>query len=290
MCSSIVSQVSPKRIGPRKVDGRGEPVADANNKSMSDRSIEDVTAILLVGGMGTRLQSVVPSTPKPLARVGNLPFLELIVLQLASQGIRRLVMSTGHLADQIERYFGDGGKWDVTISYSRDSTPLGTAGAVKFAACFIENASEFVVMNGDSFLELSLCEMVGFHRKNKGLATMAVRGVANSARFGTVHIDALQRIVGFNEKTGAEVPGVINGGVYVFDQRITGLIPDPPSSLERDVFPHVLDLGVYAFEQHGLFIDIGTPEDFTRAQGLCDRLYQATGTKYQACPEIPPRR
>jgi NDP-sugar pyrophosphorylase family protein len=265
-------------------------MSDTSYQSKLGGSLEGVPAILLVGGMGKRLQSVVPSIPKPLARVGNLPFLELVVLQLSVQGIRRLVMSTGHLAEQIEQHFGDGQKLDVTILYSRESKPLGTAGAVRFAERFIDDATEFIVMNGDSFLELNIPEMIGFHRENLGLASMAVRRVPNSARFGTVEVDASQRIVGFKEKTGAEVPGVINGGVYVFDRSIMDLIPNRPSSLEKDVFPRVLDRGVYALEQHGLFIDIGTPEDYARAQGLSERLHQAIGSETQVTSENPPGR
>src|SRR2546425_1050724 len=107
----------------------------------------DVTAVLLVGGTGTRLRSVVPSTPKPLASVGGQSFLELLVRQLRHQGIRRLVMCSGYLADQIENKFGDGSAWDLTIEYSREEQPSGTAGAVKLAQHHLVEASDFLVMN-----------------------------------------------------------------------------------------------------------------------------------------------
>lgn len=219
--------------------------------------------------------------PKPLARVGNSPFLELLVLQLRAQGIRRLVMSTGHLAEQIEEEFGDGRKWGVTIEYSRELSPLGTAGAVKFAAHFLRHTPEFLVMNGDSFLEVNFSELIRFHREHRGIASMAVRRVPNSARFGTVQVDANQRIVGFTEKTGAEIPGAINGGIYVFGREFLDLISDQPSSLEKDIFPKVLDRGVYGFELEGLFIDIGTPEDYARAQDLSESLQQAIRVENQ---------
>jgi D-glycero-alpha-D-manno-heptose 1-phosphate guanylyltransferase len=232
-------------------------------------------AILLVGGLGTRLQSVVPSTPKPLARVGDAPFLELLVLQLRSQGIRHLVMCTGHLAGQIEDEFGDGGKWGVTIEYSRESQPLGTAGAVKLAERYLQMASEFLVMNGDSFLELDFREFLRFHRGHGGLISMAVRRVPDAARYGTVQMDTDRRVVGFSEKTGTQAPGIVNGGVYVFNRAVLDNISQGPSSFEKEVLPRLLEGGVFAQEQRGMFIDIGTPEDYARAQTLYQRLHQA---------------
>ncbi len=116
--------------------------------------MKEVKAVLLVGGLGIRLRSVVPGAPKVLASVGKRSFLELLVGQLRSQGISRLVMCTGYLADQIESEFGDGQDWDVAIEYSKEEQPLGTAGAVKRAQHYLRDAPEFVVMNGDSFLEV----------------------------------------------------------------------------------------------------------------------------------------
>lgn len=225
--------------------------------------------------MGTRLQGVLPFTPKPLARVGDMPFLELLVLQLRSQGIRHLVMCTGHRAEQIEEEFGDGRKWDVSIEYSRESSPLGTAGALKLAEHLLQQVPEFLVMNGDSFLEVNFGQLIGFHRAHGGWATIAVRRVADAARYGTVQVDGQNRVVCFREKTGFREPGVINGGVYLFNRGILRRIPERPASLERDVLPGLLERGTFAFEQNGMFIDIGTPEDYARAQALCHALSQA---------------
>jgi D-glycero-alpha-D-manno-heptose 1-phosphate guanylyltransferase len=247
----------------------------SKNSPPTDAVQEDMSAVLLVGGIGTRLQSVLPSTPKPLARVGDAPFLQLLVRQLRSQGIRRLVMCTGHLADQVENEFGGGHRWDVAIDYSKESRPLGTAGAVKFAERYLSQASDFLVMNGDSFLELDFGELIRFHREHGGFVSMAVRRVPDAARFGTVRLGADNRVVGFREKMGAPVSDIVNGGVYVFKRAILQHIPDGPASLEKDVFPRLLEDGIYALEQQGMFIDIGTPEDYARAQTLCHSLYQA---------------
>jgi mannose-1-phosphate guanylyltransferase len=255
----------------------------ANHPVTSDGPI-DTPVVMLVGGMGTRLQSVLPTTPKTLAPVGKLPFLQLLILQLRTQGIRRLVMCTGHLAEQIEAEFGDGRKWGVTIDYSKEPCPLGTAGAVKLAERFFNQDSDFLVMNGDSFLELDFRQFIRFHREHGGLISMAVRGVPDAARYGTVKMDSLNRVVGFIEKTGARTPGVINGGVYMFNRGALEHIPQGPSSLERDTFPRLLERGVFAFEQGGIFIDIGTPEDYARAQVLCETLYRAAIPESQLGP------
>jgi len=244
----------------------------ANNVLLQTRMTLDTIAVLLVGGAGTRLRSVVSSLPKPMAPVGSRPFLELLVRQLRHHGIRRVVMCTGYLADQIENEFGDGHNLDVKITYSRELLPMGTAGAVKLAQTCLRDATDFFVMNGDSFLEVDFRQFLRFHREHCGLASMAVSRVPNAHRYGTVRVDPTGRVSGFAEKTGSEVAGLVNAGVYVFDRSVLEYIPEGAGSLERDVFPQLLGRGMYAMEQHGLFIDIGTPEDYARAQAICDRL------------------
>ena len=239
---------------------------------------EDTKAVLLVGGLGTRLRSVVPSMPKPLAPVGNKSFLELLVRQLRYQGIHRLVMSTGYLADRIENEFGDGHDWDVTIEYSKEPNPLGTAGAVKLAQRYLRDLSDFLVMNGDSFMEVDFHQLFRFHRAHGGLVSIAVVEVSNACRYGTVQMDHVGRVSGFSEKTSNNAPGLVNAGVYVFSRAVLQHIPEGPASLEGTVFPHLLDQGVYALKQEGIFIDIGTPEDYARAQRLCDRLDQVAAS------------
>jgi NDP-sugar pyrophosphorylase family protein len=238
--------------------------------------VTNIKAVLLVGGLGTRLRSVVQSAPKALAPVGDRPFLELLIRQLQGQGILQLVMCTGYLADQIEVEFGDGRDIGVAIEYSKEARPLGTAGAVKLARPHLEGVSEFLVMNGDSLLEIDFGRLVDFHRAHGGLATVAVVPVDNAGRYGTVNTDSSSRVTAFSEKTGNDSPGLINAGVYFFSRRLLDQIPPGPASLEKDVFPKILDQGVYAAVQRGMFIDIGTPGDYTRAQALLDRLYRAT--------------
>jgi NDP-sugar pyrophosphorylase family protein len=225
--------------------------------------------------MGTRLRSVLSDKPKPLARVGDIPFLELLVLQLRAQGFRHLVMCTGFRSGQVQQEFGDGRKWGVEITYSEETLPLGTAGAVKLAKPFLTESGDFVVMNGDSFLQLDFRQLLRFHRENDGCATIAVRRVPDAARYGTVQVDERKRVVRFSEKIGVREPGLINGGVYAFNRAVLRHIPDGPSSLEKDILPDLLQYGVFALEQDGMFIDIGTPEDYARAQDLYHSLSDA---------------
>jgi NDP-sugar pyrophosphorylase family protein len=243
-----------------------------------------VKALLLVGGEGTRLRAVLDSAPKPLALVGGRPFLELLVRQLESQGIRDLVLCTGYRAEQIEKIFGNGRRMNVSIAYSREPRPLGTAGALKLARHHLEGESEFLLLNGDSFLELSFGPMIAFHRAHGGVATIASVPVSDTSRYGTLEIGAQGRVRGFREKSGDKGPGFINAGVYVFSSGILERIPEGPASLERDVLPQALDLGIYALEQPGIFIDIGTPADYARAQNLYRQILQAVIRSESAAP------
>jgi len=251
------------------------PQAADRSRCSDAAASRGMKAVLLVGGMGTRLRSVVQTKPKPLALVGSYSLLQLLIRQLRHQGIRRLVLCTGYLAEQIENEFGDGRDLELTIEYSREPHPLGTAGAVKLAQRYLLDMPEFLVMNGDSFMETDFCRMLEFHRAHGGLVSMAALHVQNSNRYGRVEADSSGRVIKFAEKTGDNSPGLINAGVYVFDRGVLEHIPDGSASLEQDVFPQLLDRGIHVFEQHGMFIDIGTPEDYARAQSISDRLYQA---------------
>jgi D-glycero-alpha-D-manno-heptose 1-phosphate guanylyltransferase len=235
----------------------------------------DLKAVLLVGGLGTRLRSVVPSTPKALASIGERPFLELLVRQLSAQGIRHLVLCTGYLAEQIEEVLEDGREFGVTIEYSKEETPLGTGGALKLAQRYVQDDSDFLVLNGDSFLEADFGALMSFHKRHQGVATIAVVSAENAGRYGTVCFGADNRVQEFREKTGSNDPGIINAGVYVLSGSLLDKIPSGSVSLERDVFPGLLQHGVYAFEQRGIFIDIGTPDDYKKAKQMCDQLTNA---------------
>ncbi|PYU29732.1 MAG: hypothetical protein DMG31_16160 [Acidobacteria bacterium] len=251
-------------------------VPSATDKSHVDCSNERMKAVLLVGGLGTRLRPVVPSPPKPLASVCGRPFLELLVQQLSYQRIRQLILCTGYRAEDIENQFGDGRKWEVAIEYSKETSPMGTAGAIKLAEPFLDNAANFLVMNGDSILEIDFRQLIQFHCTSGGIASMAVLRMQNEMRYGTAQVSGEGRVTSFTEKAAASANGFVSAGIYVFNQRIFEHLPEGPASLERDVFPKLLDQGIYALEQRGVFIDIGTPEDYARAQDICSRFCETT--------------
>ena len=239
----------------------------------SNQNLREMKAVLLVGGLGTRLRAVVPSTPKPLAAVGGRSFLELLVQQLQHQGIRNLLMCTGYLGEQVRHAFGDGSSWGTVIEYSQETSPMGTAGAIKLAEPYLGDAAEFMVLNGDSFLEMNFERLLRFHRSHEGILSMAVLETEDASRYGTVNMTNTGRVTGFSEKAGNATPGIVNAGIYIFDRAVLEHIPEGPTSLEKDIFPQILDRGVYALEQQGMFIDIGTPDDYARAQQLHSRLH-----------------
>ncbi len=184
-------------------------------------------------------------------------------------------MCTGYRAEQIESEFGDGAGLGVRIAYSKEDAPLGTAGALRLAEKHLGDSEDFLALNGDSFIDMDFGALMRYHLEHGGVATIVVRRVDDAARYGTVEIGPVGRVAAFVEKTGRHASGLINAGVYLFRRELMRYIPEGAASLETDVFPAALDAGIYALEQGGVFIDIGTPEDYAHAQEIADRLKQA---------------
>lgn len=230
-------------------------------------------AVILVGGLGTRLSSVVADRPKSIADVADRPFLEILLEQLRSGGFTDVVLCVGHLADKITELFGDGGRHGLRIRYSREGTPLGTAGAVKHAEPLL--ADTFLVMNGDSFCDADLGELYQAHVTStratpRQLTTLLIARVDDVSRYGSIETDPLDSIVAFREKAESRSgPGWINAGIYVFEKALLQHIPSGQEvSVERETFPLLLDqqLTLRAHRTTGFFIDIGTPESYAQAQ------------------------
>jgi NDP-sugar pyrophosphorylase family protein len=230
-----------------------------------------VNALILAGGLGTRLQGVLHDRPKPMAPVAGRPFLEYLVLQLLRAGVERVVLSTGHLGEHIAAHFGDGAALGVRIVYSHESRPAGTGGAVKLAERHLEG-DRFLVMNGDSFVAADLATVIDAHRARSALVTMALTRVADASRYGSVERGDDGRITRFVEKgaAAAGAPGLINSGIYVLERALLDRIPEPgpASSLERDLFPSLIGRPFFGVELEGFFKDIGVPDDY---KALCDR-------------------
>jgi phosphoheptose isomerase len=225
-----------------------------------------MTGVLLAGGLGTRLHSVLPGTAKPLAPVEGRPFLFFLLEQLIRAGVSPLVLCSGHLAGQVRAEIGTayGG---VPIVYSEEDRPLGTGGALRLAWSNYPDTTPWVVMNGDSYLDINLEAMMASHVRSGLAATIAAVKVEDGRRYGSLEWSDDDHITVFREKSGAPGPRWINGGVYIFERDFVAALPDrAPLSLETEAFPAWLARGIHAFPSQARFIDIGTPESYALAQ------------------------
>jgi NDP-sugar pyrophosphorylase family protein len=230
-------------------------------------STGNVRAFVLCGGQGTRLRSVVADRPKSMALISGTPFLQLLLERLGSQGVDDVVLGTGYMAEKIEHYFGFGNQFGLRIHYSREHEPLGTGGALKLAEPLISDP--VLVLNGDSYVEWSLVPMLGLFTAKDADVVILVQAVADVTRYGSVALDRDGRVTQFVEKGAATGPGLINAGVYLLRKQIVSDLPSGTAiSLEKEVFPRLLDRGVYGSICTGLFIDIGIPDDLKRAHTL----------------------
>ena len=236
-------------------------------KGSRDTPTGALRAFLLCGGAGTRLRPVLADRPKSMAPISGTPFLELLLESLRSQGLGDVILGTGYMGEKIENYFGDGSKFGIRIRYSKEQEPLGTAGALKLAEPLISDP--VLVLNGDSYVDWKLVPMLElFTAKNADLV-IVVQAVADVDRYGSVALDQEGRVTQFVEKGAAAGPGLINAGVYLIRKQIVRDLPaDTAISLEREIFPRLLNGRVYGLISRGLFIDIGMPDDFNRAQTL----------------------
>jgi len=222
-------------------------------------------AIILAGGMGTRLKSVITEIPKPMAPVGERPFLAIILDSLNDQGIEHVILSVGYKYEVIEEYFGKKYK-DIKIDYATEEAPLGTGGAVSLALAQL-NGNDFLMMNGDTLFDVDLNAFSKFHFDHKSNLSLALKPVTNQDRYGLVKIDNNQRIVEFAEKQ-AIAQGLINGGVYASSKKFIESLQLPTTySWEKEVLEKQASKArMFGFEMDSYFIDIGIPSDYAKAQ------------------------
>lgn len=223
-------------------------------------------AVLLTGGLGTRLRSVINDRPKPLAPVAGRPFLEYVVRELAASGIRELVFAVGYRGEMIQEAFGDGSRLGVRISYAFEETLLGTGGAVRNAAPFLTDPY-FFVLNGDTFYRMDYGALLRLRGERDLDLALVLRRVEDISRYGEAVLED-GRLARFNEKTGERRPGTINGGVYLMSRALLDEIPPGKVSLEQDLIPAWMREGrrLGGMVSDGYFIDIGVPEDYFRFQ------------------------
>jgi len=226
--------------------------------------LSDIDAVILCGGTGSRLRTLVDDRPKPMAEINDRPFLDILIDSFCEFGFRRFILCAGYMSQIIRDYYSSrSGSRKFVIS--DEHKPLGTAGAIKNAAKFIESDT-FLVANGDSFCSVDLGAFYDFHSAHRALMSMVVLETQNTGDCGLVSLDASQRIIGFEEKCQQSQSRYINAGIYLFQKELLSLIPDDTSfSLENELFPKIIKQSCYAFVTQGRLIDIGTPARFATA-------------------------
>lgn len=220
--------------------------------------------IILAGGFGTRLQSVVNDVPKSMAEVAGKPFLEYLLNYAIEQQFDHIVLSLGYKAQVITKWI-DSRQWPLKISYVIEDTPLGTGGGIKLAMQKT-SAKNVFIFNGDTFFDIDCSAFHTFHKSAHADLSIALKPMTDFDRYGSVKISDQKRILTFTEKQYCK-EGLINGGVYLIDRDIFEKLNLPEKfSFEKDIMEaQVNNLNIYGFEQNKYFIDIGIPSDFEKA-------------------------
>ncbi|NNG41194.1 NDP-sugar synthase [Flexivirga sp. ID2601S] len=243
----------------------------------------DVSAVVLAGGVGSRMRPLTDHAAKPLLPLGREPLVGYQLRRLAAAGVRRVVVATGYRAADFPGVLGDGGDHGLSLSYLAEDEPLGTGGAAAAAARLVPGAGRVVVLNGD---------LLSSHDLRRQLAaaegyplTLHVRAVPDVAAYGSVRLAPDGRVLDFAEKTGSG-PGTVNAGTYVIDADLLRGLPAGPASLERDVFPRLVEdsVPVLGHVDDGYFRDVGDPFAYRDASG------DAVSGRLPAAPAGDPER
>ena len=222
-------------------------------------------AIILAGGMGTRLKEVISDVPKPMAPIGNRPFLAILLNFLNSQGFSRIILSIGYMGHHIADYFGD--KYlDMDILYSYEESPLGTGGAIKEALKLCKGDYTFV-LNGDTFIDVNAGEVLREWQENHK-PIMVAKELDDVGRYGALDVSGAD-LKSFSEK-GHNGPGLINAGCYLIPINLFSYCVLPTKfSFEKDFLQdYITNNDVKIIKSTGLFIDIGIPEDYKKSQSM----------------------
>lgn len=223
--------------------------------------------VILVGGLGTRLGSLTENCPKPLLPVAGVSFLEHLIRQVHRFGYRNFVLLAGYRAEMVEEFAADlQGRLDCNIHVIAEPVQLGTGGALKYAEQSL--AERFLLMNGDSFFDIDLAAFVERSRAHPDAVSMALRMVPDASRYGVVRLEH-ERVVAFAERPDGPGPGLVNAGIYSVPRNVVDYIQQGFCSLEKDVFPLILESGrFYGYVFDGAFVDIGIKEDLQKAKNI----------------------
>jgi len=223
-------------------------------------------ALVLVGGKGTRLRPLTTETPKPILNLVDRPFLSYMIEWLGSHGVDEVILACGFLPDQLEKVLGRGTADGPTLHYVVEPEPLGTAGAIKFAEEHLDD--RFFALNGDVLTDLDLTALWNSHLERGATASLGLYPVEDPTGYGLVEMDENGVVLDFLEKpdpahAGA---GLINAGTYVLERSVLTDVPAGREvSIEREVFPHLIDHGLHGLRLDGYWMDIGTPERYLEA-------------------------
>ena len=226
------------------------------------------SAILLVGGRGTRLAPLTNNTPKPMLQVAGVPFTEHQINKARSAGITEIVLATSFKAELFEPYFGDGKNFGISIKYAVEEVALGTGGAISNAAAMLEGSGSVAIFNGDVLSKHDLDGQFKFHESNAADVTLYLTQVEDARAYGAVELEDLGRVLAFNEKMENPPTNIINAGCYIFNREVIAAIPfGKVISVERETFPQLLAAGakVFGFIDKSYWLDIGTPTALLKA-------------------------
>ena len=226
------------------------------------------SAILLVGGRGTRLAPLTNNTPKPMLQVAGVPFTEHQINKARSAGITEIVLATSFKAELFEPYFGDGKNFGISIKYAVEEVALGTGGAISNAAAMLEGSGPVAIFNGDVLSKHDLDDQFKFHESNGADVTLYLTQVEDARAYGAVELDDSGRVLAFNEKMENPPTNIINAGCYIFNREVIAAIPfGKVISVERETFPQLLSKGakVFGFIDKSYWLDIGTPAALLKA-------------------------
>jgi|SRR5579875_3940780 len=232
------------------------------------KKLEDATAAILAGGLGTRLRPCIADRPKVLAPVHGRPYLAFLLEQLADAGLHTVVLLTGYLAEQVRSAFGDSYR-NLRLTYSCEPTPLGTAGALRWALPHLSSTT-VLLLNGDSYCHVSLSDFWEFHHRQAADLSLVLTPMEDCSRYGCVYLGPRGHILRFEEKNQAGGAGWINAGIYLINRSLIQEVPAGiPLSLEQDLCPlWAVSKRCFGFLCLGRFLDIGTPESYTQAEAF----------------------
>jgi len=222
-------------------------------------------AIVLAGGLGTRLREAVPDLPKCMAPINGKPFLEYLLTYFQQQGIQRFILSVGYKHESISDYFNQL-HHTFHLDYVVEEEPLGTGGGIRLAMKEVQE-QDVIVLNGDTFFQIDLDSFAAFHLQMNAECSLALKPMYDFDRYGVVETNAANQVISFKEKR-AYTSGAINGGVYAINKdRFLGRELPHKFSLEKDYFETIVgEHCMYGQQQDQYFIDIGIPADYSRAQ------------------------